>query len=347
MPVNSVDALKSRFNAALLDGRVTTQESDDIIALVKDGGGVTNSERRQVREQFILHGDKFEPAAKSKMDAFISNEIPNLLIDDAVVVDGDGRKDLPDPAVLKDDASTVKYDWTAGNVFVDGPTPGDVIQGYIGNCYMVAGFASIASQQPEIIENAIKDNGDGTFTVKFFETSRWSREPKTVEITVDGQLPTRSGGLRYGKNRDKNELWVGIFEKAYAQWKGGYEEIGNGGQTGAVMTALTGRPDSYTWLSTSSSPDAVFNEIKEALDAKKGVAAGTHGESRSDLYKGTGVYANHAYSIHSVEERDGKKFVELRNPWGEVEPSGNGPDDGFFKLEMGTFLKLYSGLYVA
>ncbi len=346
MPVNSVDALKNRFNAALLDGKVTSQESDEIIALVKDGGGVTNSERRQVREQFILHGDKFEAAAKTRMDAFISNEIPNLLIDDAVVVDGNGRRDLPDPVVLKDDVSSVKYDWTAGNLFVDGPAPGDVIQGYIGNCYMVAGFAAIAAQSPETIENAVKDNGDGTFTVKFFDRPRWNSEPKQVEVTVDGQLPTRFGGLRYGKNRDKTELWVAILEKAYAQWKGGYEAIGNGGQTGAVMSALTGRQDTYTWLSPSSSHDEIFEQIKAALAEKKGVAAGTHGESRSDMYKGTGVYATHAYSIHSVEEKDGKMYVELRNPWGEVEPSGNGPDDGVFKLEMATFLKLDSSLYI-
>src|SRR5687768_461380 len=96
MPVNSISALKSKFSQATEDKVVTTAEVEALIELVKDGGGVTNSERRQIREKFIQKKDLFEEAAKTRMDDFISKEIPGLLIDDPVIGDGEGKTDLPD-----------------------------------------------------------------------------------------------------------------------------------------------------------------------------------------------------------------------------------------------------------
>ena len=38
------------------------------------------------------------------------------------------------------------------------------------------------------------------------------------------------------------------------------------------------------------------------------------------------------------------KYVQLRNPWGESEPAGDGKDDGIFYLPMDKFQKLYQTL---
>jgi hypothetical protein len=344
--VNSVDALKTRFSATLADRKVTLPEAEELIALVKDGGGVTNSERRQLREQFIANGDVFEADARDRLGKFISDEIPNILIDDNVVVDPNGRVDLDDPSVLSDDKDKLTFEWTRGALFVDGVSKDDVVQGMIGDCYMMAGFAAVAAQNPKAIEDAIKDNGDGTYSVRFFQTSSFG-PAREVFVTVDGELPTRFGGMQYGKCRDRGELWVGLLEKAYAQWKGGYDAVGHGGSAGNVMAALTGRAPSYGYLSPSVDADATFAKIKAAIDSGKSAAAGTHGESDKAMYTGTGIYADHAYSILGTSEENGVKYVTLRNPWGEVEPSGNGADDGVFKLDLATFLKLYQSLYVS
>lgn len=345
--VNSAEALKNRFMTALQSGgKVYSREAKSIIALAKDGGGVTQSERRQLRELFVVHGDSFGPVAKKRMENFINNEIPGLLIDDPVVTNGSGKKDLADPAVQAEDKGKLKYQWVDAKLFVNGADDDDVMQGYIGDCYLVAGFAAVAAHHPEVIENAIKDNKDGTYTVRFYESS-WSGSARPVDVTIDGQMPTNNGGMYYGKNREKGELWVGLLEKAYAQWKGGYDAIGQGGSAGDVMSALTGRRDDYLWISKSTNHSEIYRKIETAISSGKAVAAGTHGEDEEALYKGTGVYAHHAYSISGVSTENGVKYVHLRNPWGEVEPSGNGPDDGHFKLDMQTFLKLYAGVYVA
>ena len=44
------------------------------------------------------------------------------------------------------------------------------------------------------------------------------------------------------------------------------------------------------------------------------------------------------------EEKNGEKYVTLRNPWGESEPAGNGPNDGVFQLKLEEFSKLYQTL---
>jgi len=90
----------------------------------------------------------------------------------------------------------------------------------------------------------------------------------------------------------------------------------------------------------------VFDRIKNDIARGVPVAAGTHGTDQASLYTNTGVYANHAYSVLGVEEKNGEKFVKLRNPWGQSEYGNDGKNDGFFSLPLSKFTELYSSLYV-
>ena len=344
MPVNSVEALKSRFNQALRDGRVSSYEAQGLIALVKDGGGVTNSERRQLRELFYGSESRFEATGRATLDDFIKNKIPALLIDDAVIdTNVSGRRDLVDPPALSKD-TMVKFDWVTGQLFKNGPDEGDVVQGMIGDCYLMAGFAAIADQNPDVITRAIRDNRDGTYTVTFTTPSAWAyktgtRAGQKVSVTVDGELPLSYGGLRYGKGMDRNELWVPILEKAFAQWFGSYDKLVSG-NAGAVMSALTGRTNTSMPVNESTNMDNTWNLVKRALDSGTAACAGTAGDEEEDRYKGTGMYTDHAYTILDAVIENGKKYFVMRNPWGEVEPRGNGADDGIFKLDLETFQSL-------
>jgi hypothetical protein len=88
----------------------------------------------------------------------------------------------------------------------------------------------------------------------------------------------------------------------------------------------------------------VWSTLTKAIDAKQPVSAGTHGEDQEALYTNTGVYADHSYSVLGYEKSGNDRYVVLRNPWGESEPAGNGPNDGVFKLKLDEFAKLYSSL---
>ena len=49
-----------------------------------------------------------------------------------------------------------------------GPSYKDLEQGKLGDCYFLSALGSIADASPQAIENIFLDNGDGTYTVRFF-----------------------------------------------------------------------------------------------------------------------------------------------------------------------------------
>ena len=107
------------------------------------------------------------------------------------------------------------WDYRDRPLFPHDPTPGDISQGALGDCYMVAVLANVAGSDPDKIKEAVRDNGDGTVTVRLFkrvptkvyppiETEKDKLEP--YYVTVEKTAPMIHGGL--------NCLWVAMIEKA-------------------------------------------------------------------------------------------------------------------------------------
>ncbi len=267
-----------------------------------------------------------------------------------------GTADLiPDPALHRDELDSAgkpkfnKVNFT-GPLFVDGPRGEDVQQGQLGDCYFPAAMAAIAKHNPDAITNLIKDNGDGTYTVTFKEKDWATGRFKDVPVKVDGDLYARSyGGALYGHSTNssdpkKMELWFPLVEKAYAQWKGSYDTIGQGGHVSDVFEDCMGVEASSLSINYTAA-DKIWAQVVKNVDAKKPIGAGTYGEDQEAKYTNTGVYANHAYSVLGYEKSGTDRFVIVRNPWGESEPAGNGANDGIFKLKLEDFTKLYQSLY--
>ena len=260
--------------------------------------------------------------------------------------------DLPDPTLVHDDKGYTEVRFH-GPLFKDGPTGEDVRQGAIGDCYFPATFSAIAHSDPQAIKDMIRENPDGTYTVRFFKNGLKS-SPK--EVTVDGDLYTRfSGTPLYGttfgnsNSPDSLEMWFPIIEKAYAQFKGGsYDKIGQGGNPGDLMNEALGTESSDFYI-PGGNADRLFAKIKDGESKNLPMAAVTFGEKQDRLYQNTGIYSDHTYSIYGTAEEGGKKYVILRNPWGESEPGygSDGKNDGIFKLELKDFMKLYESFSVA
>lgn len=344
----------------IADGRVSLNDVAELEKQINVDGRLSNREAKELKSWFKKNADKFDADASARLSSIlgIHQPVTPAPVKPAPVTPAPEpvaptRVDLPDPTLLDKHQGVVTYGKIEnGKLFVDGVHYDDVIQGSIANCYMVAAFSSIAHADPSLIEDAIQDNGDGTYTVRFYEKSGYySSSAKPVYVTVDDDLPTSGGSSsKYANGRDRKELWVGILEKAYAQWKGGYEQVGNGGISGEVMTALTGKSYGYTNLAHAL-PDTVFNRIKNGAASGKPMAAGTYGEKDGVDYTGTGVYAWHAYTVLGAVEENGVKYVQLRNPWGQSEhnPDGisDGKNDGIFKMKLNDFVKLYQGLTIS
>ncbi|MBI4412439.1 MAG: hypothetical protein HY541_08150 [Deltaproteobacteria bacterium] len=264
-----------------------------------------------------------------------------------------------DPGVMNKDKEMLTYGPVDGQLVVDGISADDINQGDIGDCYFMAALSAVADANPRFLEESIIDQGNGTYSVRFF------RNGKPVYVTVDKDLPTEKEKIHhtdgsitegddipvYGSSTDKGELWVSIMEKAYAKMMGGYENIGNGGVVSEALVTLTGsRIVSHSYIGSLSS-DGLYSELEKALKDGKSVAASTY--SDGSKYTGTGLVARHAYTVLDVQEVGGKKYVVLRNPWGHdgewgesngLVPDGN--NDGSFMMPIEDFQRLFTDIAI-
>ena len=134
------------------------------------------------------------------------------------------------------------------------PSIDDIDQGDLGDCWFLAGLGAVAGDNPELIEDHIEDNGDGTYTVTFYEEDdgRWV----PVEVTVDGDFPVDADGNAAYAKPSGDETWVMIYEKAFAELHGGYGDIegGSGEHSMEQITAGSSTTSTSTTCPTTSSP---------------------------------------------------------------------------------------------
>jgi hypothetical protein len=267
------------------------------------------------------------------------------------VLDGPGKTgNLPDPTLHADETKGGKalYSlkrFTGPLMSAAGPKFDDGQQGHLGDCYESAAQCALAAMNPKELGAAMKDNGDGTYSFTFQEKKGGKFTPKV--ITVDGDLFARPTGepiYATGNNASdasKMILWPALLEKAFALLKGGsYNDIGNGGQSYQLFEAILGRP-AFDADVTPKNADATFDVVQKKLAAGLPVCLGTYDEGGT-RFNGSGVYGDHTYTALKAETINGEKILTLRNPWGESEPSGNGADDGVFKMKMSDVVKYYN-----
>jgi hypothetical protein len=189
-----------------------------------------------------------------------------------------------------------------------GPSPKDVAQGQVGDCWFLATLAETALRDPSTIRNAISQRADGTYDVKFHTTLT-----TTVDEHVDGKLPENAwGGLEYAKLGQSNCTWVAIMEKAFTYFRNhpataAYSNIDTGWGSEA-MTDLGGTPSEI--LPKISNSSQMFTDVVWGLILNTSMDFGTKGTGGGPLVHG------HEYSVVSARVHNGANQIEVRNPWG-------------------------------
>merc|ERR1719300_758819 len=125
---------------------------------------------------------------------------------------------------------------------VDGVDQFDVIQGKLGDCWLLAAMSCLAIQ-PEVFarvmprDQSFTDGYAGIFHFEFWQYGDW------VEVVIDDQLPctnTRTGpSLAFIHSDSSTEFWSPLLEKAYAKLHGSYSSL-KGGSTCEAMVDFTG-----------------------------------------------------------------------------------------------------------
>jgi hypothetical protein len=242
------------------------------------------------------------------------------------------------PAPVDYDAQVKKRAAQGGMVFGRdefGLDPSRVEQRFIGDCYLMAAMAAVARANPDAIRKLIKPAGPGKYAVSLYEHRWLLADPvhteivdTTVPVGEDGKPLYGTGELTIkGDTEADRPLWPLLIEKAYAQWKGGYNQMGHGGYASEALEALTGHEAGEKKTSSYSAGEIgqiMEKEIKEgkALEASTGDmppditplgTKGNAGEHEGRVGKNKVVFG-HAYAIENVETAVGS--IDLQNPWG-------------------------------
>ena len=165
------------------------------------------------------------------------------------------------------------------------------------------------------------DNGDNTFTVKFYEPNG-----DATYVTVDRYLPSSQGKFVYANTGDTltsgdNELWVALAEKAYAQLA----------ESGWSRPALYNNPayntNSYQAIDTGWMNEAIaaltnLKTYNYQLSASAGLTEANllsllNSDRLLTIGFGAGqgvVWDNHAYSINGYNALN--QTFHLDNSWG-------------------------------
>lgn len=229
-------------------------------------------------------------------------------------------------------------------------TPNDLLQGAIGNCWLVAAMASLA-EFPESVEALFleKDlSSNGKCGIRLFDARKGGHR----DITIDEFIPCHKRewwdeeGSPVFARPNGNEAWVLLLEKAFAKMLGSYREL-SGGNCCTAFRAFTGERDVFVWAQgdgESARMDGRWKKMKlvdgethfefnpaaaERRDdeglwaelcgyAKRSflVACSMRARHGQEHIRPDGLVEAHAYSLLHAAEVDGHRLLFLRNPWG-------------------------------
>ena len=130
-----------------------------------------------------------------------------------------------DPAVAQADRDWGAVRWAKASelvpgarLFINSPNPVDVAQGALGDCYLLSALCVLAERPARIhkLFETTELNRAGVVACKLF------LHGELRSVLVDDYLPTIRGDFAFARSKTRKELWVSLYEKAFAKAFGSY-----------------------------------------------------------------------------------------------------------------------------
>uniref|UniRef100_G1N1G7 Uncharacterized protein n=1 Tax=Meleagris gallopavo TaxID=9103 RepID=G1N1G7_MELGA len=206
-------------------------------------------------------------------------------------------------------------------LIMDGVSRFDIIQGEIGDCWMLAALGSLTMQK-RFLENVLpKDQGfqsdyAGIFHFRFWQFGDW------VDVVIDDRLPFLNGNYLSVHPRTSNEFWPSLLEKAYAKLQGSYQNL-HGGYISDALVDFTGGVQMQ--FSLKDPPPYLEDILKAASKSQCLMGCSTSGRMRNTVLR-NGIVQGHAYTVTGAVKIRFKNhwehIIRVWNPWGHGEWKG-------------------------
>ena len=215
-----------------------------------------------------------------------------------------------------------------------GPSMDDVRQGALGDCYLLAGLASIAKDSPLALRQNVVDFNDGTYGIQL--GGKFYRED--ADLAVSSSYSNNPAYAQFGR---ESSIWVAMVEKAFAHYRkpeGTFASI-EGGWSVEINRALGSTSAGTKNISYYGTATNLANDLANKLATGQAVTIGFLSGS------GANIVTGHMYSVARVVRDASNNItgVVLRNPWG-VDGGGNndGLNDGYVTVTPAQLMR-YSG----
>jgi calpain len=265
----------------------------------------------------------------------------------------DDNDDLDDVGYFRSEETKVFCN--QGQLFVDGSSSGDVIQGQLGDCWFLSAL-SVLGTDDKLLEQCFWKREEfreyGLYILRFF------KDCSIMYVVIDDRLPARAkdGRLIFAGCKNPDELWVPLIEKAYAKLFGCYKSL-IGGYTHYGLADMTGycprlvvMKEGFLGYSEKYTSDDIWKLLQRNTSWNSlmgcSIQPNPKEKNKVEADAGNGLHMGHAYSflkIGEIEVTDdtnkGKKtirLVKLRNPWGRGEWEGSFSDKSSERSKYGA-----------
>lgn len=240
--------------------------------------------------------------------------------------------------------------------------PLDLLQGGVGDCWLIAALASLA-EFPKSLKSIFDEDTlskQGKYTLNLYNPQL----KEFIKVVVDDYIPCHKYCSWYEHNKPLfsqphgSELYPLLLEKAVAKLGGSYNSM-NGGHPAIAWMILTGCEDITYWYryQNRSAPwikgqfhmdpfrntpwnyqqgpfrftnerkrdDDLFDILKNS-DEKNYImsAAIITNDEEVEKQREDGLIERHAYSVIKVFQNEHVRLLQIRNPWGNSHEY-NGP----------------------
>ncbi|KAK1676245.1 calpain family cysteine protease [Colletotrichum godetiae] len=229
--------------------------------------------------------------------------------------------------------------------FLKNVNGGDVKQGSLGDCWLMATLTALANVEGGIQRICVEyDTRIGIYGFVFYRDGEWiysiiddklylkspcwdspsmqrdllqQIDREDVERVYRKTYQTGSKALFFAQCKDQNETWVPLIEKAYAKAHGDFASLA-GGWIGEGLEDLSGGVTTELLTSDILDLEGFWeNELAKVNEeflfgCSTGLLDGGYGERN-------GISEGHAYVIMEARTlKSGERLIKLRNPWGKI-----------------------------